>query len=137
MSDTSIDQIAENLRAAFAAGAWHEAVIPVLADVIEVEHHPTRGEHDGPTSRDALVAQMRDNDHHGALADASQTLRELSVEGDVIITEQTFAATIVASGQRMSIPLTDHFTFRDGLLVAIDHYTDPADTDALLKPTAD
>lgn len=132
MTEQTMQQIADDLRAGFEAGPWHEVLIPILADVVDVEHHPTRGATDGPTPRARLVAEMRAHDHHGMLADARQILHELTVAGNVITAVQTFEATVVESGRRISMPLTEAFTFRDGLLVAIDHYTNPADTDELL-----
>jgi hypothetical protein len=52
------------------------------------------------------------------------TLKRLAVDGERISAEQDFSVDL--NGGTFDIPLMQVFTFRDGAMVGLDHYPDPA-----------
>jgi hypothetical protein len=132
---SELDDVAKELQEQFDQGTWYEALIPHFADVIDVAHHPKPGHTDGPTAAPDLIANMR-GDHFGPVLRASRQVAErISVEGNAITAVQTMVGEF-HDGTEIRVPLTQVFTFRDGRLVNIDHYTNPADTDALMAAMA-
>jgi hypothetical protein len=122
--------IPDELRAAFDAGAWHEAIIPHLADSVHIEHRPVPGPADGAMDANALAAQMR-GDHYGVLRDPVQVLESVRVEGNVMHVVKSVDATL-PNGEAISIPLIQEFMFRDGRLSSIVDIRDP-EVEAVLR----
>jgi|SRR5271155_620522 len=127
-----LDAVAGELKAHFDAGTWYEALIPHFAETIEVEHHPNRAETDGPTAGTVLAENMRGAHFGDLLRDARQELVSLDVAPDSITASQELRG-ILQNGTELRLPLKQKFTFADGKMVGLDHYTDPADTDALME----
>ncbi len=128
MSD--LDAIAAELQVQFDNGTWHEALIPHLADTIEVRHHPVQPG-DGPIAGSEYAVLMRGEHLREFMPDERQIAEKITVDGDVITAAQRFVGTLV-DGTKIDMPLSQTFTFADGKLAAIDHYTDPADTADLM-----
>lgn len=126
-----LDAIATELQVQFDNGTWGEALIPHFADTLEVYHHPEVQPGDGPISGADYAALMRGEHLKAVMPDERQVAEWITVDGDVITAEQRLQGTLL-DGTTIDMPLTQTFTFADGTLVGIDHFTDPADTADLM-----
>lgn len=129
MSD--LDAIAAEFQVQFDNGTPYEALIPHLAETVEVRHHPDLQPGDGPIAGSEYAELMRGEHLRSVMPDERQIAEKISVDGDVITAAQRFVGTLV-DGTKIDMPLSQTFTFADGKLAAIDHYTDPADTADLM-----
>ena len=132
---SNLQAIAEDLRVQFAAGTWYEALIPHLADSIDIAHRPTPAPDDGPTTAAALAATMRDNHAGVGFHDARQTLEDLAVDGNTITAAQVLTASL-ADGSPIRVRLTQKFLFRDDAMVGLEHHANEADVEAAMRAVA-
>jgi ketosteroid isomerase-like protein len=129
---TDLNEVAKELEAAFAAGAYHEALIPHLAETIEVHHHPTPGPGDGPSPGAGMAAMMRGDPFAPVLTKLHREAKSVSVDGDTLVVDMTMIGT-AEDGSEVRVPLLQRFGFADGRIVSLDHFTDPAITDPIMK----
>jgi hypothetical protein len=132
---TDLQEVATALRAAFDAGPWWEALIPHLADTVDLVHYPDRLPIDGPTPAATIADRMRGDFLTAALRDGHQVADAITVEGDAIKAAQRVIGTL-PDGTAVSVPLTQAFTFADGRIVRVDISADPADTAPIMQALA-
>ena len=120
---TDIAAVAKTLEEGFSRGAPYEGLVPHLAETVDIVHHPDRSPNDGPTPRETVIRMFREGPN-GLGSKVRQTLKRLAVDGERISAEQDFSVDL--NGKTFDIPLTQVFTFRDGAMVGLGHYPDPA-----------
>ena len=120
-----LEALVSDLRDAFDTGLWYEVLIPYLADVVAVAHHPEPTATDGPTTAADLAADMRATHYAGAVREMREVADSITVEGPSIVMDGAMVATF-HDGQVFRFGLRQVYTFEGERMVVLDHYPDAA-----------